>query len=249
MINRNHKENSDDITIRQYEERDKKAVYELFTIGMMGLVPAVWKGTSKQFTAVYSVLPLLAIITGKCDVVFYLAILYVFLILLWYWYAGYEFRQYVAKSIDGDLKNISTFYSKERNSVMLVAEYRGDVIGSVALDQKTPQLAELRRMSVTPTCRGKGVATKLLLSFVKFAREHNYKAVVLSTSEYQVAAMNLYLRHGFYLAACHTELVITFNHLVFSLNNTPLTGEWVREIHDVSLVKAFPGKKITRLIK
>eukprot|EP01060_Flectonema_neradi_P005166 TRINITY_DN13427_c0_g1_i1.p1 TRINITY_DN13427_c0_g1~~TRINITY_DN13427_c0_g1_i1.p1 ORF type:complete len:221 (+),score=19.54 TRINITY_DN13427_c0_g1_i1:143-805(+) len=218
---------------------------------MMGLVPAVWRGVSMRMSLCFVVVPMLAYWLGYCELAKYLVGGFLIFVLSWYWFAGYKFREYVNKSIATDLKDINAFYNIDRGSTMLVAECDGAIVGCVALDQKSSTVAELRRMSVSPACRGRGVASKLLYAIMNFAREQQYRSVILSTTEYQVAAMNLYIKYGFSKVAYHTEIIISCNHLVFDLNSEQLTLSRVHELREVFWSKIFEGKsiKIHPLIK
>ena len=57
--------------------------------------------------------------------------------------------------------------------------------------------AELRRMSVAPSHRGRGVAKALIRTLMAFCREKDCSRVVLSTSSNQMAAIKMYPKLGF----------------------------------------------------
>lgn len=52
-------------------------------------------------------------------------------------------------------------------------------------------------MAVLPDYQGHRIGTRLLETIISHAREHNLSALTLSTSMFQVAAINMYEAAGF----------------------------------------------------
>jgi ribosomal protein S18 acetylase RimI-like enzyme len=77
-----------------------------------------------------------------------------------------------------------------------IAELRDAVVGTVAA---VPQGTELyiRSMAVRPTARGSGIGTRLLSTVEAFAAAQRYRRVVLNTTPFLLAAVQLYERSGF----------------------------------------------------
>ncbi|KAG2453972.1 hypothetical protein HYH02_001018 [Chlamydomonas schloesseri] len=76
---------------------------------------------------------------------------------------------------------------------------RTRVVGHVALERKTWQVAELRRMSVAPEFRGAGVGRALLAALTAHARDVGFRELVLYTSSLQLPAHRLYEQAGWTL--------------------------------------------------
>lgn len=72
-----------------------------------------------------------------------------------------------------------------------------EIVGIVGLEYKSDELAELRKMSVLRTHRGKKYGMKLLESLSKYARSEGFKKIFLYTSEKSTAAIKLYEQWGF----------------------------------------------------
>jgi len=116
---------------------------------------------------------------------------------------------YVRKACDEeDMRSPHAHYVARGGACFWVAcDATGDVVGTVAVEPADTSLkegwqwsagdAELRRMSVAPSARGKGVAKALFRALRAFCEEHRYERVVLSTSSLQAAACRLYPSLGF----------------------------------------------------
>ena len=129
---------------------------------------------------------------------------------------GYVARGYIRKSMGSDMRSPCTHYLGRRGSACWVAvdDASGELVGMVALEPPahgptSPDEtgwcwregdAELRRMTVARWCRGRGVARALFTELRRFAEQHSYRRVVLSTSSMQgVAHDRLYPGLGFEL--------------------------------------------------
>lgn len=64
-------------------------------------------------------------------------------------------------------------------------------------DKEFPQIAELKRMSVAPQWKKRGVGLKLVEKVAAFCREKGYAYVMLTTFSVNFAAMALYRKAGF----------------------------------------------------
>lgn len=90
-------------------------------------------------------------------------------------------------------------FERERpaNGRLWIAEYSGQVAGSVAIVPAEPEVAQLRWFLVTPEARGRGIGTRLLGEAVGFARGAGYRQIVLWTVSTLSAAVRLYRSAGF----------------------------------------------------
>jgi len=107
-----------------------------------------------------------------------------------------------------DLDDISANYQSDYNTNFWVAEtlaaHEKKIIGTIAIVSRldgmahSTDVAYLRRMSVLKSCRRRGVANSLLETVVQFCNKHNYVQIELITTKVHQAAMQLYLKYGFY---------------------------------------------------
>jgi len=107
-----------------------------------------------------------------------------------------------------DLNDISGNYQSCNKTNFWVAEtlpaYGKKIIGTIAIVSRLNGMAHscdvayLRRMSVLKICRRQGVANSLLKTAVQFCNECNYAQIELITTKVHQAAIQLYLKSGFY---------------------------------------------------
>lgn len=118
---------------------------------------------------------------------------------------------------DGDMRNIEKYFMDQDKSCFFVAEFDNKIVGCVAVVPTTKyasDYAEIKRMFVSPTCRGMGVGSKLLDGLEAWAKEVGYKHINLGTLEKQNLALSLYTRNGYILA--ESEQVDTAEDLQLS---------------------------------
>ena len=81
--------------------------------------------------------------------------------------------------------------------VMLVAYLSSEPVGCGALKFHNDGIAELKRMWVSPSFRGRGMGKKLLQALEDSAREAGAKIIHLETNKSLVEAKELYRRAGY----------------------------------------------------
>ncbi|KAG2495832.1 hypothetical protein HYH03_006071 [Edaphochlamys debaryana] len=86
------------------------------------------------------------------------------------------------------------------------------IVGHVALERKSWQVAELRRMAVHPDYRRYGIAALLTDGLVRHARDVGFRELVLSTTNMQQAACRLYESKGWVLEKQTPMDMVQINH-------------------------------------
>lgn len=80
-----------------------------------------------------------------------------------------------------------------------IAEWRGDLAGSIFVVDSGKGVAQLRLLYVEPKARGQGIGKLLVDQVVRFARDKGYRKIRLWTQESLTVARKLYAAAGFKL--------------------------------------------------
>lgn len=80
-----------------------------------------------------------------------------------------------------------------------IAEWRGDVGGSIFVVDAGKGVAQLRLLYVEPKARGLGIGKSLVEQVVRFSRDKGYKKIRLWTQESLTSARRIYAAVGFTL--------------------------------------------------
>ena len=104
-------------------------------------------------------------------------------------------------------KAISSDADEQRDVELLVAEFDGEVVGSVALFPAKSDAykglvdmldyPEIRMLAVTPQSRHKGVAEALIKECIRRTKVNGSQYIGLHTADFMKTAMRLYERMGF----------------------------------------------------
>jgi GNAT superfamily N-acetyltransferase len=108
------------------------------------------------------------------------------------------FEAYIARSLAEEIGRIEAYYAERRGSFW-VAEEDGALLGMFGLEEVDRHTAELRRMYVAATARRRGAGRMLLERAEREGVHAGYNRLILSTSELQGAALQLYRRSGYRL--------------------------------------------------
>jgi len=115
-----------------------------------------------------------------------------------------DFRKLVA-ALDADLRNrdgeehgfYAQFNKIEKIKEVVVAYDDERPVGCGAIKAYAPDSMEVKRMFVTPTSRGKGVASIILKELEAWAVELNVSKCVLETGKRQPEAIRLYTKNAY----------------------------------------------------
>jgi DNA-binding MarR family transcriptional regulator/GNAT superfamily N-acetyltransferase len=105
-----------------------------------------------------------------------------------------EFEALVADIVAGYLRKHQPAWER-----CWIAELEGQRVGSVFVVRKSPTVAQLRLLILTPQARGRGLGALLTDECIAFARSKGYKKMVLWTNSCLGSARDIYARRGFRL--------------------------------------------------
>lgn len=117
------------------------------------------------------------------------------------WMAGHDERYDPQAELASDLESLST----EPESWAWLARLDGAPAGCVLLYGETDDLAEFKRLWVTPDARGRGVARALVGRVIERARADGYGTLGLTTPPWSEAAQALYEEVGFERVPAYPE--------------------------------------------
>jgi GNAT superfamily N-acetyltransferase len=107
------------------------------------------------------------------------------------------FEQYIAMTIDGELKQLLEIFSEAKRSAFWVVEGPNRIVGSFGIEGRSVSDTELRRMYLDQDYRGLGIAQRMLDCAQAEARALGFTRMILSTAQIQKAADRFYRRSGF----------------------------------------------------
>jgi putative acetyltransferase len=101
------------------------------------------------------------------------------------------------QSFDQELARLPGDYAPP-DGRLLIAEYRGQLAGCVALHKLEPEICEMKRLYLRPQLRGRGVGRALAEAVIAEARAIGYRKMRLDTVEPVMPnAVAMYRRLGF----------------------------------------------------
>lgn len=113
---------------------------------------------------------------------------------------GIAFERYVAEG----LADFHRRYDPHKDR-MWICERDNQIIGCLLLMHQEDQVAQLRYFLLLPEVRGLGLGRQLMVLFLAFLKEKQYKKAFLWTTEELTAAAILYKKAGFKLKEEHTS--------------------------------------------
>jgi GNAT superfamily N-acetyltransferase len=107
------------------------------------------------------------------------------------------FEQYIAMTIDGELKQLAEVFSEAKRNAFWVVESANGIVGSFGIESHGVTDTELRRMYLDEGYRGAGIAQRMLDYAQAEARALGFTKMILSTAQIQRAAERFYRKSGF----------------------------------------------------
>jgi putative acetyltransferase len=107
------------------------------------------------------------------------------------------FEQYIAMTIDGELKQILEVFSEEKRNAFWVVASAKEIVGSFGIERRNVNDTELRRMYLDEGYRGLGIARRMLACAEAEALSLGFTKMIVSTAEIQKAADRFYRKSGF----------------------------------------------------
>ncbi|XP_018424006.1 PREDICTED: N-acetyltransferase 8-like [Nanorana parkeri] len=206
-----------DFYIRLYKDSDYKVARQLFNSGNAKHTKKAFKHAMRQ-PHIWPPLLALLILPALDIVSFTTSIFAVVGAIVFLWFAAWRmYWSYVRLCFLDDMLDIRRYYLEQDGRCFWVAESGGQVVGTIAASPSSypggENHVELKRLSVSPSHRGKGIAKALCRTMIDFARHRGCKAVVLTTSLVQKDARKMYdkmgfrLTHNFYRPKPFTKLL------------------------------------------
>lgn len=97
-----------------------------------------------------------------------------------------------------ELAELEKGYYAPPSGAILLATYRGEYAGAVALRKLTPSICEMKRLYVSPAYRGAAIGLQLAQQIIRKGKEMGYTAMRLDTHPSLKKAQQLYYSLGFY---------------------------------------------------
>lgn len=88
-------------------------------------------------------------------------------------------------------------YILDKGGHILIALYKGEPVGTIALIRMDDEMFELAKMAVSPKAKGKGIGLLLGNAAIEKARETGAKKIYLESNTALKPAINLYHKLGF----------------------------------------------------
>ncbi len=101
------------------------------------------------------------------------------------------------QNIEDELKDPAKKYTAPEGELLVALDDNDQVIGIVAYHRHTNERCEMKRLYVSPDCRGMNLGEQLVDAIVEHAKEAGYKEMVLDTIQPLQAAIHIYKKMGF----------------------------------------------------
>ena len=124
--------------------------------------------------------------------------------------ARYGFRLPVEGAVERDLAAVGKFQPPD--GALLLAVEAGNAVGTASMQRIGPTTAEIKRMYVEPTYRGRGLGRAMLDELIVIAGTLGHQRIRLDSPDFMTAAHGLYRSRGFADIAPYPESEIPDEH-------------------------------------
>lgn len=104
------------------------------------------------------------------------------------------------------MDELPQLHARPKGLMLLARDAAGTPLGCGMTHAIDPATSEIKRVFVSASGRGQGIAHQICTELVKQARADGFKRMVLDTSKSLVAAQSLYARLGFTLCASYQPI-------------------------------------------
>jgi ribosomal protein S18 acetylase RimI-like enzyme len=111
--------------------------------------------------------------------------------------AFHEYTPYAVPHTLGMVRRCTTFVALRELGPLRQLGPRERRVGFAAIADDGDGVILLNAIAVARSERGRGVGHYLMLAFERFARAHRGRRLELCTADYNLAALDLFMRHGF----------------------------------------------------
>uniref|UniRef100_H3C2U0 N-acetyltransferase 8-like 2 n=1 Tax=Tetraodon nigroviridis TaxID=99883 RepID=H3C2U0_TETNG len=204
------------VVIRKYRPSDKEAVCSLFSTGILEHIYPCFRNamTSPLYIIITMALSAAGFLLGSVLGALVLPGIWVGLI----YYCCHElYSSFVRGQLQSDMQDISRSYLSRPDDCFWVAEAEvggtSQIVGTAAVlanQSGGVKQGELRRLSISPLFRRKGLGSRLTQTVTEFCEERGFSELVLQTSASRTAAVNLYKNLGFYVVLICEQFVVFY---------------------------------------
>lgn len=107
-----------------------------------------------------------------------------------------QFDEYLIE-IDGDERDFFVQLNNIYIQNVVVAYENNEAVGCGAFKEYEPNVAEIKRMFVSPNHRNKGIAKMILQELINWSQQENFTSAILETADKLKPAIKLYKSFGF----------------------------------------------------
>ena len=122
---------------------------------------------------------------------------------------------YLAEKDGDDHSFYNQFNKIDRIKHVVIIYDKGKAIACGAIKEYKQYIMEIKRMYTAPECRGKGIATKILIELENWSAEMSYEKCLLETGVKQEEAIGLYKKNGYKLISNYGQYIGVKNSLCF----------------------------------
>lgn len=101
------------------------------------------------------------------------------------------------QNIEEEFSDPAQKYAAPEGELLAVVDENYNVLGMVAYHKHSDERCEMKRLYVSPECRGMKLGDKLVSEIIQHAKDAGFKEMVLDTITPLRAAIHLYEKMGF----------------------------------------------------